>query len=138
VRLAQPAQNAVIFIGLFPERIPEGRPVQCSVLRHEDRVQFDSVPVGTWYLLAQSVTLDDSHPVADCDCADRLVCVATAGPLVVRPDSAISIDVVLEPSRILDPPVLLALLDARKYAMSQLEGDDFARQSLLDQEAAVA
>jgi AraC-like DNA-binding protein len=121
VRLATPTPNAVIFIGLFPDRMPEGRPVHCSVLRHDDRIQFDSVPVGTWYLLAQGVTLDACHPAADCDCLDRQVSVATHGPILARPDSVISVDLILRPSRILDPPVLLALLDARKYAMGQLQ-----------------
>jgi AraC family transcriptional regulator len=128
VRLANPAQDAVIFIGLFPDRIPEGRPVHCSVLRHEDRVQFDSVPVGTWYLLAQAVTQDACHPAVDCDCLDREVSVATHGPILVRPDSVTSVEVVLRPSRTLDPPVLLALLDARKYAMGQLESGHFGQR----------
>lgn len=127
VWLAEPDDRAVVFLGLFSDRIPEGRPVRCGVLRDRDRIQFDSVPTGTWYLLAQSVSTDAEHPTADCECVHRPVSVATHGPFSVRPGSMTAVDLVLAPRRVLDPPVLLALLDARKYAMAQLASPRYAR-----------
>ncbi|MET7468295.1 helix-turn-helix domain-containing protein [Micromonospora sp. NPDC005686] len=112
------SDDAVIFLGMFAHRIPEGRPARCAVLEQPGRVVFNSVPVGTWYLLAQSVSLDGAGTGADI--ADRPVSVATYGPFTVRADSMIMADLELRPTRDLDPPVLLALLDARKYAMERM------------------
>ena len=120
VRLAEEDPDALIFVGLFPDRIPEGRPVRCAVVRESDYVVFDNPPPGSWYLLAQSVSTTDVLSGAGRDRADRQVAVATAGPIVTRPDTIVSTDLVLRPCRALDPPVLLALLDVREYALSRL------------------
>jgi len=90
-----PDDHMIIFMGVFPDRIPEGRPVRCAVLREPGSVRFDGLP-------------------------HRPVSVATSGPITVRPDSIMGVDLMLRPSRALDPPVLLALLDARRYAMEEL------------------
>ncbi|HZN18990.1 MAG TPA: helix-turn-helix domain-containing protein [Micromonosporaceae bacterium] len=118
IRFAHGAQPGMIFVGLFPERIPQGRPVRCAVLPQASHFSFKDVPVGMWYLLAQSVTCDPQAPLGEPDSAAQTVSVASRGLLVVHRDSAISADLVLEPVRVLDPPVLLALLDVRKLALS--------------------
>ncbi|WP_422739184.1 helix-turn-helix domain-containing protein [Micromonospora sp. WMMD729] len=115
IRLADDDEDPLIFVGLFGGRIPEGRPVRCTVLQRPGRVHFDSVPSGSWYLLAQSVSAGGA------DVADRAVSVATYGPLTVRAGVNATADVVLRRSSALDPPVLLALLDARKYALSRMQ-----------------
>lgn len=120
VWLSEPDDDAVAFLGLFATRIPEGRPVRCGVLRDREQIEFDGVPSGTWYLLCQSVRTDEDHPTVDCECLDRPVSVASHGPFTVRPGSATDVDLVLTPRRVLDPPVLLALLDVRKYALAQV------------------
>ncbi|GAA2687063.1 helix-turn-helix domain-containing protein [Actinoplanes palleronii] len=122
VSLEEPDDHAVIFIGMFAEPIPEGRPVRCAVLHEPGPVRFDAVPQGQWYLLAQSVSTDAATWTADgADRADRPVAVASYGPFTVQPDSILSADIVLRRVRALDPPVLLALLDARKQAMDVLQ-----------------
>lgn len=122
------ADQAVIFVGMFAHRIPEGQPVRCAVLDQPGRVVFTSVPLGTWYLLAQSVSLDAAEAGAGADMADRPVSVAAYGPVTVRADSVIVADLELRPARDLDPPVLLALFDARKYAMDRMrEAQDVTR-----------
>ena len=137
VRLTEPDDNALIFVGLFAGRIPEGRPVRCAVLRASARIRFDNPPPGSWFLHAQSVSADvrpdaagevhpgplRSGPVPSCldhDRADRPVAVATAGPILIRPGTTAATELVLRPGRALDPPVLLALLDARAYALARL------------------
>ncbi|OKI62378.1 helix-turn-helix domain-containing protein [Micromonospora sp. CB01531] len=120
VRLACPDENALIFVGLFADRLPEGHPVRCGVLRHANRIVFDNPPPGSWYLLAQSVSVDRGPARLGRDRADRPVAVATAGPITIRPDTLVSIELVLRPARALDPPVLLALLDARTHALGRL------------------
>jgi AraC family transcriptional regulator len=120
VHLAEPDPDALIFVGLFADRIPEGRPARCAVVRQSSGIVFDTPPLGSWYLLAQSVSAADDTAGATCDRADRPVAVATAGPLVIRPDTIASTDLVLRPCRALDPPVLLALLDVRIYALDRM------------------
>ncbi|MFJ6771682.1 hypothetical protein ACIQOV_12070, partial [Kitasatospora sp. NPDC091257] len=92
-----------------------GRPAACTVLPHPGVFLFDQVPAGTWYLLAHSVpaafdeVLTGGHPVS----------VGSVGPIEVRPDvPLLPIELRLRPARVLDPPVLLALLDARTIAQT--------------------
>ncbi|GIF08496.1 AraC family transcriptional regulator [Actinoplanes siamensis] len=118
----------LVFIGLFRERIPEGRPARCAVLLEAGSFQLDRVPSGTWYLLAQAVTEDPGGTEEDCD-REPEVLVATHGPLTIRPDTATEVDLMLAPVSDLDPPVLLALLEARKAALARamsVEGLDAA------------
>ncbi|MDY7090315.1 MAG: helix-turn-helix transcriptional regulator [Actinomycetota bacterium] len=113
------ATDALTFAGLFADPIPQGKPVSCAVLDRPGRLRFGAVPAGSWYLLAQSLPAMDAD-TGQPDRADRPVSVASHGPIVVRPDSQLSVEVTLRRFRALDPPVLLALLDARKYAIQQL------------------
>ncbi len=117
VRTAVPDDDAPTFVGMFAARLPEGPPSRCAILRGCDQVVFDAPPTGTWYVLAQSVAMDDE---SSGDRADRPVSVAAAGPFTVRPGAVIAADLYLRPARALDPPVLLALLDARKHALRRL------------------
>ncbi|MEV8513841.1 AraC family transcriptional regulator [Dactylosporangium sp. NPDC051484] len=114
-------RDGLTFVGLFPDRIPEGQPIRCAVLTRPGRYQFDAIPPGTWYVLAQSIADDDAN--ANLDPLNPRVCVATFGPLVVGRDTTIRADLALKPVRFLDPPVLLALLDARKLAMARVKSE---------------
>lgn len=105
----------LIFVGLFPERVPEGRPARCTVVDGAGEYELDAVPPGTWYLLAQAV------PSSPDRCEDpEATYVCALGPITVCRDSEIKTDLALNPVRALDPPVLLALLDARKHALSTM------------------
>ncbi|MEV6926545.1 AraC family transcriptional regulator [Dactylosporangium sp. NPDC051485] len=111
-------QNGLIFIGLFAERVPEGQPVRCTVLTRPGPFRFDTVPEGNWYLLAQSIADDDLYTTMDPH--NPRVCVATHGPLEISSATVIYSNLQLKPVRSVDPPVLLALMDARKLAMARL------------------
>lgn len=102
----------LVFLGLFPDRLPEGKPVRCTVLQGEQRFRFDAVQPGRWFLLAHSVPVDEVHETG------TELRVASVGPLDMRHDTTLDIDVRLEPAQVLDPPVLLALLDARALALA--------------------
>ncbi|MEU7571977.1 MULTISPECIES: helix-turn-helix domain-containing protein [unclassified Micromonospora] len=111
--------DSPVFLGLFPDRIPEGQPVRCTVLSRPGAYQLDGVPPGNWFLLAQSVNGElDADMVADD--GDQTVCVATVGPLHLRGDGVVHADLDLQPVRAMDPPVLLALLDQRKFALARV------------------
>ncbi|MFD0747052.1 helix-turn-helix domain-containing protein [Phytohabitans flavus] len=116
-RLSQLGASGPVFIGLFPDRIPEGRPARCTILPAPGPYSFDTVPPGTWYLLAQSVSGDWQTPPLDPADAEGRVSVATYGPITVRRDT-VRADLTLKPARDLDPPVLLALTDARELALA--------------------
>jgi AraC-like DNA-binding protein len=116
----------LVFIGLFPERIPEGQPARCAVLSRPGPYRFDAVPSGTWYVLAQSVT-GDPEECEDLDTMHQCVSVATHGPVAVSNGSVIRADLALKPADALDPPVLLALLDARKLALAAKAEEERAR-----------
>jgi AraC family transcriptional regulator len=118
LHLDEPDPDALIFVGLFTDRIPEGRPARCAVVREKDHVVFDNPPLGRWFLLAQSVSGSDTG--GEPDHADRPVKVASAGPIAIHRNSVMSIDLDLRPCRALDPPVLLALLDVRNYALDRI------------------
>ncbi|OKI69724.1 helix-turn-helix domain-containing protein [Micromonospora sp. CB01531] len=101
-----------VFVGMFPQRIPEGRPVQCRILDTPGQFTLDPVPVGAWHLLAHSVGPDEEKvPTADA------TWVGSIGPLLITRHRSLEVDLSLQPMRIVDPPVLLALLDARQSAL---------------------
>ncbi|MEW2475417.1 AraC family transcriptional regulator [Micromonospora gifhornensis] len=110
----------LIFVGLFADRMPAGWPVRCTVLDRPGRFALTDVPDGDWYLLAHFVGTTDldeaaSHAYTG---ADGLA-VGVYGPLRVR-GRAVHAELGLRPMTLLDPPVLMALLDARKAAREVL------------------
>ncbi|MEU6024722.1 helix-turn-helix domain-containing protein [Micromonospora sp. NPDC048871] len=126
---AQPGgPNTLVFLGLFADRIPEGRPVRCAVLSAGGSFRFAAVPPGTWYLLAQAVAAgEDGSP----DEANHPIAVASHGPLTVNRDSDIRVDLDFQPIQSIDPPVLLALMDSRELALARLAAEEQATEALL-------
>lgn len=111
----------LIFLGLFPDRIPQGAPVRCSVLHQPAPYVLTDVPAGTWHLLAHSVALGrrDSMFGGDPFANDQALNVASYGPITVRAGEPVKqADLSLRPIGTLDPPVLLALPYIRTVAMS--------------------
>jgi AraC family transcriptional regulator len=107
-------EPGLVFVGLFPDIIPQGSPVKCTVLERPGPFAFECVPGGSWYLLAQSVIDGDEENIGD-----EPPIVGIHGPIKVRPNMITRpFEVRLRPMRALDPPVLLALLDARRVALN--------------------
>ena len=115
-RVSLPAgvSGHTLFLGLFPQRIPEGMPVGCAVMQEPGTFRFEKVPDGEWYLLCHSVT--GSALSLD---QDGFTC-ATVGPIRTRGPVSLLRNVQLRPMSKVDPPVLLALLDTRKAALDRL------------------
>ncbi|MET7881197.1 AraC family transcriptional regulator [Micromonospora profundi] len=108
------------FIGLFHERIPEGRPVSCTVLDEPGGFLLDKVPPGSWYLLAHSVEESPEQAVEAVSLRGVGLAAGTVGPISIGHSTVIeNADLALRPMRSLDPPVLLALLDVRKTALAR-------------------
>ncbi|MEV8506949.1 AraC family transcriptional regulator [Actinoplanes sp. NPDC051475] len=108
--------SRLVFAGLFPDRIPQGRPARCAVLSRPGAFVLRNVPPGTWYLLAQSVPGSLCDPDGYRANINEAVSVASHGPLTVRPDSVHEVSLAFNRARVLDPPVLLAMLDVRQLA----------------------
>jgi hypothetical protein len=114
ITAARAEDHGLIFAGLFPDWIPQGTPVRCAVLHGPGPFELQDVPQGTWHLLAQSVTagheeiIDGQSPY-----------IGRYGPITILPGALpMSVNLQLRPMRDLDPPVLLALLDSRRRALS--------------------
>ncbi len=104
VRPADGMAERPVFVGLFPSRIPEGRPVRYAVLRSPDAYALPDVPAGQWYLLAHTM------PAPPGRLAEAGGYVGSAGPIRIEPGVTAQLaDVVLRRPRPLDPPVLMAL-----------------------------
>jgi AraC family transcriptional regulator len=106
-----------VFLGLFPDTIPQGSPARCTVLERPGPFRFENAPEGDWYLLAQSVMPGEEDIIGD-----EPPIVAAHGPITVRPGLITRPqEVQLRQMRVVDPPVLLALLDARRVALNKLK-----------------
>ncbi|MEC3976945.1 AraC family transcriptional regulator [Amycolatopsis sp. H20-H5] len=109
-----------VFVGLFPSRIPEGRPVRYTVLEAPGAYVLPDVPEGSWHLLAHCANTDAAGLGGGWDHPRYVGC---EGPLVVQPSVvARLVDIGLRPVRAFDPPVLLALPDPRGGSARLLAG----------------
>lgn len=103
----------VAFIGLFPGRVPEGKPVCCTIMRGPGRFIIDKVPPGDWYVLCQGIPGRVSDVRSIDESGAPVPFVASIGPLRVESHSEAVAHVRLRPARVFDPPLLLALPDVR-------------------------
>ncbi|MFJ6195024.1 helix-turn-helix transcriptional regulator [Micromonospora sp. NPDC092111] len=107
------------FIGLFPQQIPQGRPVSCTVLERPGPYLLDKVPEGSWFLLVHALP---PGVVDEPSARGVRPYVLRHGPIQVHDDDDIALpELVLRPLRLLDPPVLLALQDIRSTARRIVE-----------------
>jgi AraC family transcriptional regulator len=110
-----PGTNGPVFVGVFPGRITEGRPVRCALLPGPGTYTLRAVPAGTWHVVAHAVIPPGSGQ------GDPHRFVGHAGPVTARPGVAASIaDLRLRPAGVFDPPVLLALPDLRAQVPSSV------------------
>jgi AraC-like DNA-binding protein len=104
------ADPGLIYLGLFPTRVPEGKPVSCTVLSRPGPFEIRDVPMGAWYLLGHSVPASAHEALTD----DQAVHVGSVGPLEIHPRVARHrVDFRLREVSVLDPPVLMALQRVR-------------------------
>ncbi|MFG2566215.1 helix-turn-helix domain-containing protein [Streptomyces sp. NPDC048567] len=109
-----------VFIGLFPSPIPQGSPVQCTIMDGPGPFELRDVGPGTWYLMAASVPYGSPSVLAGRGRGGpENLSVGRYGPLVVRPGVLLMpADVVLRPASPLDPPVLIAVPGSRAEPLS--------------------
>jgi AraC family transcriptional regulator len=99
-------QLGLLFVGLFPGRILQGPPVTYSILQRPGSYTLSNVPLGTWYLMAYSITPGTNPELGQASY------IGSHGPIKIVPDVVARIaDVQLRRMRLVDPPVLMALPD---------------------------
>lgn len=103
------AEPGLIYLGLFPTRVPEGKPVGCTVLNRPGPFEIRGTPRGSWYLLGHSVPAAAHEALTD----GQAVHVGSVGPLEVCLRTIRDIDFRLREAGVLDPPVLMALQRVR-------------------------
>lgn len=104
-----------VFVGVFPNRVPEGAPARYAVLDQAGPYQLPGVPAGTWYLTAHATRSGEDEPTS------RYV--GCYGPFTTQADTTARLaDVKLRPEGRMDPPLLLALPDLRGTTRLDLAG----------------
>jgi AraC-like DNA-binding protein len=108
-----------VMLGLFPTRIPQGRPAACVAVDGLGRWSMPRIPAGAWHLLGVSVLGEMSGgPATQPEDVPLLV----ADPTIIHivPNSQLCLDVQLRGVRWTDPPLLVALpgVDARAPAQA--------------------
>jgi AraC family transcriptional regulator len=103
------AFNGFIFAGLFPKPIPQGQPAACTQLCAPGPYHIDPVPDGVYYLLVAA--LPASKDVQQSLLLGDVSFVGAQGPLLIQHGRAQrSVDIMLRPHRVTDPPIIMALL----------------------------
>jgi AraC-like DNA-binding protein len=111
---ATPDDDAdLIFVGLFADRMPQGRPASSTLLARPGPFVLSEVPHGTWYLLAHSIAVNRDATGGRPGPAGEPRSIGVLGPIEVRQDTTELPAVRLRPVRAVDAPVLLAPPDVR-------------------------
>ena len=103
----------LIFVGLFADRMPQGRPASSALLARPGPFVLSEVPYGTWYLLAHSIAVHRDATGRQPVPAGEPRSIGFLGPIDVRQDTTEVPAVRLRPVRAVDAPVLLAPPDVR-------------------------
>jgi AraC-like DNA-binding protein len=113
-RIFSPQADPVgaVFIGLFSDRLPHGRPIRWTLRPQPGTFQLDNVRPGSCYLVVDAPSSRHGEPPGSVTEPGSYV--AVHGPIIVRRDTDIRLaDLWLRPRSMFDPPILLARLDAR-------------------------
>lgn len=89
-----------IFIGLFPDCLAEGRPIDYAILAHPGPYALRRVPRGIWHLHAHLI------PAVVPD--ETSLYIGRSGPIMIRTDTEPhTTNIALRPTHAFDPPILL-------------------------------
>jgi AraC-like DNA-binding protein len=120
-------RGGLIYLGLFPGPIPEGRPARCTVLNGPGPFRLDRVPAGRWFVLAHSIAVPIEDGVDVAHVHDHHITIGSVGPLTICPTTTITdLGLQLRPMRGIDHSVRLALLGIRRGAMQTVHRQDLA------------
>lgn len=110
-RILKPdASQRLIFVGLFPTRIPQSRPVAGTLIIRSDTYGIGPVKDGCYYVFAAAF-LKTSEPQSYLvpDSASLLVGAGSCAAKVRRGQCEMPVNIALRSLRVTDPPILIAL-----------------------------
>jgi AraC-like DNA-binding protein len=101
--------GGLIFLGLFENSIPQGRPLSCAILDRAERYRIEIPGDGELFVFGAGLARIEK-PLDYLMCGGSIRAVAQAGPLTLRGDR-VSGDTTLRfrPPSLLDPPLLVTL-----------------------------
>lgn len=100
-----------IFVGLFPCCVRQGWPARWAILDGPGAFELKDAPSGTWHVLVHSVPYGHESEFFGQPAPD-LLSVGRYGPVTVHPGALLRpVEITLRPQDMLDPPLLIALLD---------------------------
>jgi AraC family transcriptional regulator len=100
--------HGLIFAGLFPSPIPQGRPVRCIHLQTPGPYAISNVPDGRYFLLVAALPI--SEKLRTYLLPQDNILVGTTGPILVKHGMAQQeFTVVLHTPCLTDPPLISAL-----------------------------
>jgi AraC-like DNA-binding protein len=121
VRTQHTEDLGLVFVGVFPHRIPQGRPVRCTILDRPGRFCIDAVPQGDWYVLSHALSADRHEVMHAPVNGDLGLAIGGCGPITVTAGAVPRVaNLTLRPKRSIDPPVVLALLDIRSSILAEV------------------
>jgi AraC-like DNA-binding protein len=94
------------YIGAFATPIAEGLPVACDIVDTSGRYELKGIPDGRWYTRATAVAVENFDPRP---WRRRPLLVGSAGPVQVRADAHVGMNLEMRGLVPTDLPVLLAL-----------------------------
>jgi AraC-like DNA-binding protein len=98
--------SGLIFIGLFPRPIPQGRPLACTVLPAPGAFHIHPVPDGRYYLFAAALP-QSQRALAYLVPTSGLLVAKYSHPVIVQGGRAHgAVALALRPPQVTDPPVL--------------------------------
>lgn len=100
--------NGLIFVGLFPKPLPQGRPVRGTRLTAPGAYRIDLIPPGRYYLMVAAFPLSSDPQTYLLPDASLLV--GSYGPLTISQNAIPEpVNLLLRPWLPTDPPILSAL-----------------------------
>ncbi len=103
---AVPTFRGRVYIGLFPKPIPQGMPVRCTALAAPGPYSIATIPDGTYYVLVAALPIPQPQRPSF---ATLLVGTGQEPVQVCNGRALATVDVMLRPPRLTDPPLILAL-----------------------------
>ena len=109
-RVSAPSNFAgLIFVGLFPKPIPQGRPACCTLLHTPGWYLMKSLPDGCYYIFAVAIPFPAERH-AHLLLGNGLFVGISQGPLFIcNGKMSGQPDIALRPPRLTDPPIVVAL-----------------------------
>ncbi len=101
--------TGIIFVGLFPKPIPQGRPLRSILLHSPGPYVITQIPAGHYYVMAAAFPLSDPCQSSLFPPDGLLVGKSKHAVTICGGQANTSADILLHPLNSTDPPLLIGL-----------------------------